>query len=156
MSPELLDPDRFGLGAGHPTKASDCYALGMVVYEVLSGQAPFAPAKAPVVIWMVLEGKRPGRPHGEGGRLFTDSIWGVLELCWKHQPNERTSIEVVFKGLAGDPSPVRQAQYPDGGAETDSDDQSDATAKGSRVALSFIPGLPLITLVVFRTADYVW
>ena len=34
MSPELLDPDRFGISDGRPTKRSDCYALGMVVYEV--------------------------------------------------------------------------------------------------------------------------
>jgi serine/threonine protein kinase len=34
MSPELLDPDRFGLPDDRPTKQSDCYALGMVIYEV--------------------------------------------------------------------------------------------------------------------------
>jgi hypothetical protein len=34
MSPELLDPDRFGAKDWRPTKQSDCYALGMVVYEV--------------------------------------------------------------------------------------------------------------------------
>jgi len=34
MSPELLDPDRFGFADDRPTKQSDCYALGMVVYEV--------------------------------------------------------------------------------------------------------------------------
>ena len=34
MSPELLDPDRFGITNYQPTKRSDCYALGMVVYEV--------------------------------------------------------------------------------------------------------------------------
>jgi hypothetical protein len=34
MSPELLDPDRFGISNSQPTKRSDCYALGMVVYEV--------------------------------------------------------------------------------------------------------------------------
>jgi hypothetical protein len=33
MSPELLDPPRFGSN-GCPTRESDCYALGMVVYEV--------------------------------------------------------------------------------------------------------------------------
>ena len=32
MSPELLDPPRFG-SEGCPTRASDCYALGMVIYE---------------------------------------------------------------------------------------------------------------------------
>ena len=36
MAPELLDPLRFG-SSGRPTRESDCYALGMVIYEV--GQA---------------------------------------------------------------------------------------------------------------------
>ena len=144
MSPELLDPERFGLEGSHPTKESDCYALGMVVYEVLSGQTPFAPSKAPVVIWMVLEGRRPGRPQGAEGRLFTDAIWGVLELCWKPQPSERTSVEAVFRGLGGNPTSVRMAPDADGDGdvETDSDDQSDVTAKDSRMFLSFIPGSP--------------
>ena len=37
MSPELLDPERFGMPeseANRPTRQSDCYALGMVIYEV--------------------------------------------------------------------------------------------------------------------------
>ena len=33
MSPELLDPPRFG-SSGRLTRESDCYALGMVIYEV--------------------------------------------------------------------------------------------------------------------------
>ena len=33
MSPELLDPPRFS-SDGRPTRESDCYALGMVIYEV--------------------------------------------------------------------------------------------------------------------------
>ena len=37
MSPELLDPERFGIPESEdnrPTRQSDCYALGMVIYEV--------------------------------------------------------------------------------------------------------------------------
>ena len=34
MGPELLDPEMFGKSDDWPTKESDCYALGMVVYEV--------------------------------------------------------------------------------------------------------------------------
>jgi len=37
MSPELLYPEKFGiLGSENdrPTRESDCYALGMVIYEV--------------------------------------------------------------------------------------------------------------------------
>ena len=37
MSPELLDPETFGVDGDRPTKQSDCYALGMVVYEVRTG-----------------------------------------------------------------------------------------------------------------------
>ena len=41
MSPELLDPERFSSKNARPTRESDCYALGMVILEVLTGQAPF-------------------------------------------------------------------------------------------------------------------
>ena len=37
MSPELLDPEKFGIPESEdnrPTRQSDCYALGMVIYEV--------------------------------------------------------------------------------------------------------------------------
>ena len=34
MSPELLMPEQFGFSETRPTKQSDCYALGMVIYEV--------------------------------------------------------------------------------------------------------------------------
>jgi serine/threonine protein kinase len=37
MSPELLDPELFGIPQSEgdrPTRQSDCYALGMVIYEV--------------------------------------------------------------------------------------------------------------------------
>ena len=37
MSPELLDPERFAMPESEdnrPTMQSDCYALGMVIYEV--------------------------------------------------------------------------------------------------------------------------
>jgi serine/threonine protein kinase len=62
MSPELLDPGSFGLEKSYPTRESDRYALGMVIYEVLSGRAPFAPHKAPVL--KILRGERPERPQG--------------------------------------------------------------------------------------------
>ena len=34
MSPELFDPKQFNLPTVRLTKESDCYALGMVIYEV--------------------------------------------------------------------------------------------------------------------------
>jgi len=38
MGPELINPEQFGLEDNRPTKSSDCYALGMVIYEAISGK----------------------------------------------------------------------------------------------------------------------
>ena len=70
MSPELIYPESFGLEKIRPTKESDCYALGMGIHEVLSGQIPFTPWGGPLVIQKVLNGERPGRLRGEGGTLI--------------------------------------------------------------------------------------
>ena len=83
MSPELLDPARYGLSEARTTKESDCYALGMVVYEVLSGSTPFGAGNAFSILVWVLDGIRPERPEGDAAKLLTDSIWGVMERCWK-------------------------------------------------------------------------
>lgn len=39
MSPELIYPEHFDLPRGNPTKASDVYALGMVLLEVSTNKA---------------------------------------------------------------------------------------------------------------------
>ena len=99
MSPELLNPDLFGFESSLPTTGSDCYALGMVILEVLSGRAPFKPYRDLLVIQKVIEGERPGRPQGAEGPWFTDDLWETLGRCWSHQPKNRPTIEAVLKCL---------------------------------------------------------
>ena len=99
MSPELFYPEDFGLEDSRRTKYSDCYALGMVIYEVLSGQVPFSRYDTFAVIAKVTRGDRPGRPQEAEGKWFTDVIWRVLECCWAPRRDERPSIEDVLQVL---------------------------------------------------------
>jgi len=94
MSPELFDPK---IEDHRRTKYSDCYALGMVIYEVLSRRKPFNRDPDLVVVVKVGNGDRPKKPQGVA--WFTDDVWGVLKLCWAPQPKDRPSIEDVLRCL---------------------------------------------------------
>ena len=92
MSPELFDPE---IQDHRRTKHSDCYALGMVIYEVLSGRIPFYRDRNLVIPGRVVGGGRPERPQGAEGVWFTDEVWEVMERCWMPQPGNRPNIEDV-------------------------------------------------------------
>jgi len=99
MSPELFYPENFGLTDSHPTKHSDCYALGMVMYEVLSGRVPFPCHNICAVVAKISKGERPGRPRGAGGKWFTDDVWGVVQRCWAPRRDHRPKIGDVLQCL---------------------------------------------------------
>jgi len=136
MGPELLFPEKFGLKESNPTKASDCYSLGMVIYEVLSGQTPFAKCSSFAVVWKILEGERPVRPEGEQGTRFTDSTWEMLRLCWEPQPGDRISAKEVLLRLGGNPRPLESSSNANGDAATDADDRSDVASDNSQYDFS--------------------
>ncbi|KAF9786152.1 kinase-like domain-containing protein [Thelephora terrestris] len=75
MSPELIDPDHCGFERSRPTKSSDCYALGMVIYETISGKLPYHEYTDLTVFLKVAKGERPRREAS----LFKDSLWKMLE-----------------------------------------------------------------------------
>ena len=94
MSPELIDPQRFGSEEARQTKSSDCYALGMVIYEIITGNYPFHQHREMVILMKVLNGERPPRTAS-----FTDSLWKMLQRCWKARPDARPTIEDVLQCL---------------------------------------------------------
>jgi len=124
MSPELLDLER-----SEPTKRSDCYSLGMVIFEVLSGQVPFAQFNNMLVSMRVIRGERPERPKGAKGTWFTDDVWKMVERCWSHQPECRPNVEAVLECLER----VSAAWHPpspmvDDGVQIDLDERSLTTS----------------------------
>jgi len=136
MSPELFDPKKFGFKDNRRTKCSDCYALGMVIYEVLNRQVPFYHHVDLTVVVRVANGERPRRPRGAERAWFTDDIWSLLEHCWEHSPCNRPRIRDVLQFLEKSskswtpPSPQAivkppatnpPAQNPDPGTEESTD-----------------------------------
>ena len=96
MSPELFDSEAQDRC---PSKCSDCYALGMVVYEVLSLCMPFYQYQNRDIPSKVVQGDRPARPEGADGVWFTDKVWEVLERCWVPEPQNRPSTKDVLRCL---------------------------------------------------------
>ena len=94
MSPELIAPGKFGMERSRPTKSSDCYSLGMVVYETVSGKKPYQETPDVAVFLKIVEGEQPRRCEG-----FVDNLWGMMEECWTFEPNGRPSIEDVLQCL---------------------------------------------------------
>ena len=94
MGPELIAPQEFGLKASCPTKFSDCYSLGMVVYETITGNLPFHEDTDLMVAVKVSKGERPCRTVG-----FTEGLWRMLGRCWASQPSDRPSVEDVLQCL---------------------------------------------------------
>jgi len=95
MSPELLDPEGFGMPESEdnrPTRQSDCYALGMVIYEVgfhcidpaITSSQPVMPLglvrTSPLPRDTVRYSSRPCH-HGRGSTEET----GGGETTWIHQ-----------------------------------------------------------------------
>ena len=124
MSPELLALflDKSGLKNNRPTKQSDCYALGMVIYEVLSGQAPFSHLNPYIIVLRVMDGERPERSEGVEGAWFTDDLWRMLNRCWETQPDSRPSVTTVLECLeraSRDPGPPSLQADEDLGMDAD-------------------------------------
>ena len=94
MGPELINPEQFGSEDNRPTKSSDCYALGMVVYETISGKVPFHKHGDLTVFTKVLAGERPSREAE-----FAESLWKMLKMCWKPQPSDHPTIGEVLQCL---------------------------------------------------------
>ncbi|CUA76262.1 hypothetical protein RSOLAG22IIIB_12174 [Rhizoctonia solani] len=82
-------------GLGDHTEASDVYALGMTIYEILAGTLPYNDKREQTIIYLVITKQeppeRPGNiPIGEG-----DKLWNLLLRCWSFEPEARPSASDV-------------------------------------------------------------
>ncbi|CAE6471540.1 unnamed protein product [Rhizoctonia solani] len=84
-APEIIE------GESKATRASDIYALGMVILETITGEIPYAGVKDPAIMFKVLQKILPSRSqtHIPTGIEQADRLWVMLTRCWAHDPSER-------------------------------------------------------------------
>jgi serine/threonine protein kinase len=116
MSPELLDPERFGLKYSKSTKPTDVYALGMVILEVcpilswsqnidkhscqvLTRALPYTGSRPETISHTVLSGRRPPRPGNASSIGLSDNVWMITRQCWLQIAEHRPEVPVVTKFL---------------------------------------------------------
>jgi len=115
MSPELLNSPAFG-SSGCPTRGSDCYALGMVIYEVslvrssrwplihpskvLTGLRPFRHLPPLAAALAVLRGERPEKPVDAEPLGFSDTLWEFVQLCWSESNSTRPTAQQLLDYLS--------------------------------------------------------
>ncbi|KAI5121784.1 hypothetical protein M0805_009595 [Coniferiporia weirii] len=99
-STRWMSIELFGIGSDidpKHTKASDIWAYGMTIYEILTKQRPYAHLKADQrVILAIIRGELPSRPdHNEHSPALED-IWRICEDCWKTDPEDRITISEII------------------------------------------------------------
>ncbi|KAJ7913692.1 kinase-like domain-containing protein [Mycena leptocephala] len=87
---------------GYNTQCSDIYGFACVVYELLTGTAPFPELYTDgAVIIAVLEGHRPSRLAACSGTPSLYGLWNLLENCWQQQPELRPTAAQILERLMG-------------------------------------------------------
>jgi len=94
MSPELFMD-------GHVSKASDVYAFGILLWEMMTGQRAFAGIPVPLLPHEVArEGLRPQWPPDIVGICRCYATMQLLaQACWQQQPSSRPSFQLVLETL---------------------------------------------------------
>ncbi|CBN75056.1 Transmembrane receptor kinase [Ectocarpus siliculosus] len=87
-APEVLE-------SGGSTRASDVYSFGIVVWEVVSGELPWANKSRPrEILSAVLMGVRPSFHD-----LAPTDMVEIAKTCWEGEPDARTTFDAVMEGM---------------------------------------------------------
>jgi serine/threonine protein kinase len=110
-TPNYLAPE--AIHGGRPTPASDVYALGILLYELIVGFAPYAGGPAAGILRRHLD-EAPTRYPG-----IPDLAWSVLESCLRKELGERpsaanlaTTLESLARATVDVPALVRREPTP--------------------------------------------
>lgn len=137
MSPELVSASCANSRV-RATRESDCYALGMVIYEVcwlyslewasidpsqvLTGLRPFHHLSIWGIVLAMVTGERPRKPHDAKSLGLSDLLWELVESCWSQESSDRPTAQQLFDHLSDvSHTWVPPMVYPAIGSDSDSD-----------------------------------
>jgi serine/threonine protein kinase len=91
MAPELMYPTKFNLHSPQVSREVDIYALGMSMYEVVTGVRPFGMEgmRNEELMFVVIEGGRPAKPENAEAIGFGNGVWDLTEKCWSQDRTQR-------------------------------------------------------------------
>jgi len=96
--PPYTSPEQ--LQGKEATECSDIYALGVLGYEILTGEGPFSGASNRELIISHLQ--RPPRPLQNLREDVDPELAGILEKCLEKDPNKRPTAQHLVKILSGE------------------------------------------------------
>ncbi|KAH7318028.1 kinase-like domain-containing protein [Rhizoctonia solani] len=78
-------------GITRSTPEGDIYALGMVIFETISGTLPYEGLMMHTILYKIMSGETPGRPEAHIPTEIeqADRLWVLIKSCWAQTPLER-------------------------------------------------------------------
>lgn len=112
QAPKWQAPECFERQAKY-TEASDIYSYGMIVWEIVTGQRPFAHIPDHEFIGRLLKGERETLPS------HVPSVYAeLIQACWAKDPAQRPGLTTLISRLEAyqprPPSPTPEATYDQG------------------------------------------
>ncbi|MEU4557177.1 protein kinase [Actinoplanes sp. NPDC023936] len=110
-TPHYMAPEAFH--GVTPSPATDVYSLGVLLYELVSGQPPFRSDSIPELMRLHAEGRPERRPG------IPDPLWRIIMMCLAAKPRQRpsaadlvTDLRFLARNLADTPALSRPGSPP--------------------------------------------
>lgn len=100
-TPQYLAPELLAGGKG--TGAADVWALGVLLFEMVTGRPPFSDA-TPEALWKAVHGPAPLLAGDDSGVARVNQ---VLAACFVADPRRRTTTAAAIAEMAGAPDDGR-------------------------------------------------